>query len=104
MKNAKHVEIPAQARTELHDLLGLTGCEVSVNTLQANAKAPFLHHHQQNEELYLVISGSGEIVVDGEAIALKQNAAVKVEPAGVRAVNAGPQGMTYIVFKLRPIL
>ena len=54
------------ARTELHDELGLTGCEVSVNDLPAGAAVPFVHAHRQNEELYGILSGAGEIWLDGE--------------------------------------
>ena len=59
------------ARTELHDELGLTGCEVSVNDLPAGAAVPFVHAHRQNEELYGILSGAGEIWLDGEVIALR---------------------------------
>ena len=41
-------------RGELHDLLNLTGAEVSCNTLPAGASVPFVHHHTQNEEVYLI--------------------------------------------------
>lgn len=48
------------ARQELHDALGLTGCEVSVNTLPAGAGIPFVHAHTKNEEVYGVLAGSLE--------------------------------------------
>ena len=54
------------ARTELHDRLGLTGAEISVNTLDAGASIPFVHAHKANEEIYFVLSGSGKAVVDGD--------------------------------------
>ena len=37
------------ARTELHDKLGLTGAEISVNTLPAGASVPFVHAHKAND-------------------------------------------------------
>ena len=54
------------ARQELHDALGLTGCEVSVNTLPAGAGIPFVHAHTKNEEVYGVLAGSGELWLGGE--------------------------------------
>lgn len=69
-KNYTLVHASGDARTELHDELGLTGCEVSVNQLPAGAAVPFVHAHQQNEELYGILSGAGEIWLDGEVIAL----------------------------------
>ena len=32
-------------RTELHDVLGLTGAEISINNLPAGAGVPFVHTH-----------------------------------------------------------
>ena len=69
------------ARTELHDELGLTGCEVSVNDLPAGAAVPFVHAHRQNEELYGILSGAGEIWLDGEVIALRAGDWLRVAPA-----------------------
>jgi uncharacterized cupin superfamily protein len=39
-------------RTELHDVLGLTGAEISINNLPAGAGVPFVHSHKKNEEIY----------------------------------------------------
>lgn len=39
--------------------LGLTGCEVSLNLLPAGKGMPFVHAHKKNEELYIVLAGSG---------------------------------------------
>ena len=33
-------------RTELHETLGLTGCEASYNVLPAGAAIPFVHAHK----------------------------------------------------------
>ena len=32
-------------RTELHDVLGLTGAEISINNLPAGVGVPFVHSH-----------------------------------------------------------
>ena len=39
-----HIDMKGN-RSELHDLLNLTGAEVSCNTLPAGASVPFVHHH-----------------------------------------------------------
>ena len=66
MANFNKVSVRPEARTELHDLLGLTGAEVSVNHLPAGAGVPFVHSHRKNEEIYAILSGSGKAVIDGE--------------------------------------
>ena len=52
MENFKMVEVKDAPRVELHNLLGLTGCEISINELPAKAAVPFVHAHKQNEEVY----------------------------------------------------
>ena len=48
MKQYTKITLGADSRTELHDKLGLTGAEVSINTLPAGAGVPFVHAHKQN--------------------------------------------------------
>ena len=62
----------AEGRSELHELLHLTGAEISCNTLPAGVSIPFVHAHTENEEIYLVLDGSGWLYVDGEEVAIRQ--------------------------------
>jgi quercetin dioxygenase-like cupin family protein len=54
------------------------------------------HRHREQEEAYLVISGSGEMMLDGDVIELGQWDLVRVAPTTVRAFAAGPDGMEII--------
>ena len=54
MKKYTKVNVGNEPRTELHDLLGLTGAEISFNNLPAGAGVPFIHSHKNNEEIYIV--------------------------------------------------
>jgi quercetin dioxygenase-like cupin family protein len=54
------------------------------------------HKHREQEEAYLVVSGSGEMLVDGEVLQLRQWDLVRVEPDVVRAFAAGPNGMEIV--------
>ncbi|MBR4606416.1 MAG: cupin domain-containing protein [Lachnospiraceae bacterium] len=89
------------ARTELHDALGLTGCEMSVNTMPADAETPFIHCHDQNEELYMVLSGSGRVWLDGDVTAIREGDCFKVEPPVRRCLKAGPEGLRYVCIQAR---
>ena len=51
MKNYDKTTIGNEGRVELHEALGLTGAEVSINQLPAGAGVPFVHSHKQNEEI-----------------------------------------------------
>ncbi|MFY4724980.1 cupin domain-containing protein [Campylobacter jejuni] len=69
-----------QTRIELKEKLDLTGCEVSFNKLQANTCVPFIHHHKQNEELFIILEGQGELVLDGEKILVNKGDVIRVKP------------------------
>lgn len=89
MKNAKlqHVDMTA-SRTELHELLSLTGTEVSINNLPAGVSIPFVHAHTNNEELYIVLSGKGSFFVDGEEFLISEGDCLQVDPKGERCLKA----------------
>ena len=54
------------------------------------------HRHREQEEAYLVIGGSGELLLDGEVIELGQWDLVRVAPSVLRAFAAGPDGLEVI--------
>lgn len=84
MKNFSKVNVAADARTELHDKLSLTGAEISINNLPAGAGVPFVHSHKKNEEIYAVLSGKGKAIIDGETVALTAGDWLRVAPAAKR--------------------
>jgi quercetin dioxygenase-like cupin family protein len=59
-------------------------------------RSPMGHRHREQEEAYVVVAGSGRALVDGDVVELKQWDAVRVAPEGVRAFEAGPDGMDVI--------
>jgi len=88
MSNFSKTTVKEGARTELHDLLSLTGAEISVNELPAGAGVPFVHSHKKNEEIYAVLSGRGKAVIDGEAVPLSAGDWIRVAPAAKRQFSA----------------
>ena len=88
MNNFTKVSVAQDARTELHDKLSLTGAEISVNNLPAGAGVPFVHSHKKNEEIYIILSGQGKAVIDGETVELHAGDFVRV-PAAKRQFFAG---------------
>lgn len=84
MANYNKISIKEDARAELHDTLGLTGAEISVNMLPAGVGVPFVHAHKQNEEIYAILDGKGYAVIGGEKITLSAGDFVRVSPAAKR--------------------
>ena len=59
-------------------------------------RSPVGHRHGEQEEAYVVVSGSGRIVVDGEVLELREWDVVRVAPEVVRAFESGPDGLEFI--------
>jgi mannose-6-phosphate isomerase-like protein (cupin superfamily) len=76
--------------------LGLTGCEVSLNRLPAGNGMPFVHSHKKNEELYIVLKGSGIFYMDGEEFPVQEGSLIRVAPDGERAWKAGDEDLYFI--------
>ena len=51
------------------------------------------HSHKEQEEVYVVLSGSGRVKVDDELVDLRPWDVVRVAPATVRGFAAGSDGL-----------
>ncbi|MFT3864872.1 MAG: cupin domain-containing protein [Solirubrobacterales bacterium] len=69
---------------------------VSLFKYAPNMVATDGHHHKEQEEAYVVISGSGRIKLDDAVVALKPFDVVRVAPHVVRGFEAGPEGLEVI--------
>ena len=102
MKNYVKTNIGNEGRVELHETLGLTGAEISINQLPAGAGVPFVHSHKQNEEIYGILSGKGSVVLDGETVQLTAGDWLKVAPAAKRQFSAAADtGMTFVCIQVK---
>ncbi len=102
MKNFDKVNVKQEARIELHDLLGLTGAEISINTLPAGASVPFVHSHKQNEEIYAVLEGKGTAEINGEKIEVSEGDWLRISPNAKRRFFASPDAaLKYICIQVK---
>ncbi|MDE7070389.1 MAG: cupin domain-containing protein [Clostridia bacterium] len=102
MNNFKKINLTNEARQELHDQLGLTGAEISVNSLPAGTSIPFVHSHKQNEEIYAILEGEGSVVIDGENICIKAGDWVRISPSAKRQFFASKQSkLKYICIQVK---
>lgn len=60
------------------DCIGTTGCEISFGTLNPGEAVPFFHSHKENEEVYIVLRGSGDFQVDNTAFPIAEGSIVRV--------------------------
>jgi len=69
---------------------------ISLFRYAANLRSPMAHSHREQEEAYVVVSGSGRILLDDEVQDLRLWDVVRVAPEVVRAFEAGPDGLDVI--------
>ena len=102
MKNYTKVNVGNEPRTELHDLLGLTGAEVSFNNLPAGVGVPFVHSHKNNEEIYIVLEGKGTATLADEMVTLNKGDVLRILPSTKRQFKASDkEGITYICIQVK---
>jgi mannose-6-phosphate isomerase-like protein (cupin superfamily) len=70
----------------------------SYQRLVAGFRQPFGHRHEDQEEIYIVVSGSGKVKLGDEIVDVTQWDAVRVAPQTKRAFEAGPEGLELLVF------
>ena len=71
---------------------------LSLFTLAPNFRIPFGHKHPQQEEVYVLVSGSATIKVEDEIVELQPWDAVRLGKDTMRNMQAGPEGAEYLAF------
>jgi quinol monooxygenase YgiN/mannose-6-phosphate isomerase-like protein (cupin superfamily) len=66
--------------------------------LRPGRRLGWAHRHAVAEETYVATGGSGRIKVDAELLELVPLDAVRVAPASVRELEAGPEGLEVLAF------
>ncbi len=77
--------------------LDCVSCGISYERFAPGWRMPFGHKHKQQEEIYVLVSGSARAKLDDEIIDLEPLTAVRVAPETMRAIEAGPEGAELIV-------
>lgn len=80
------------------DALGLQQSGLTYQRVPPNYRFPYGHTHAVQEEVYVVVRGSGRMKVDDEVVALAEWDAVRVPPGAWRGYEAGPDGLELLVF------
>jgi quercetin dioxygenase-like cupin family protein len=81
----------------LRRALGVTAFGINHFTLAPGMTG--LEHDEtasQQEEVVLVLAGSGELTVDGETVPLVPGTAVRLAPDARRVPTAGPKGLEFV--------
>ena len=78
--------------------LELTQCGLSHYTVTPDARLPFGHTHREQEEVYVVVSGSARMKIGDDVVELGPWDAVRVAPGTWRGFEGGPEGAEVLAF------
>jgi mannose-6-phosphate isomerase-like protein (cupin superfamily) len=82
------------ARTNLE----LEKSGLSYFRVDGGVRMPFGHSHAQQEEVYVILSGSARVAVDDEVLDLGQWDAIRIAPETTHGIEAGPDGAEILAF------
>jgi mannose-6-phosphate isomerase-like protein (cupin superfamily) len=77
--------------------LGLERSGLTYQRVPPDYRFPYGHTHETQEEIYVVVRGSGRMKVDDEIVELAEWDAVRVPPGSWRGYEAGPDGLELLV-------
>ena len=78
--------------------LELENSGLSYFKVAPNYRIPFGHRHEEQEEIYLVVSGSARVKLDDEIVELGAWDALRIPPKVTRGLEAGPDGAEVLAF------
>jgi mannose-6-phosphate isomerase-like protein (cupin superfamily) len=78
-------------------VLGLEQCALTHQRVPPGCRFPYGHTHRSQEEVYVVVRGSGRMKLDDEIVELGEWDAVRVPPGTWRGYEAGPEGLEILV-------
>jgi mannose-6-phosphate isomerase-like protein (cupin superfamily) len=71
---------------------------LSLMKLDPNFRIPFGHKHEHQEEVYVVVRGSGRVKVEEEIVELREWDAIRFDENTMRNMEAGPDGIEFLAF------
>ncbi len=77
--------------------LGLERSALTYQRIPPDYRFPYGHTHRTQEEIFLVVRGSGRMKLDDEIVEVSEWDAVRIPPGTWRGYEAGPEGLELLV-------
>ncbi len=91
-----------QGKLFLRESLQSTSAEISVTSLAPQTQIPILHFHKKNEEIYIIITGRGDFLVDDTSFPISSGSIVRVAPASKRSMrNTSDEPIVYLCIQAK---
>lgn len=86
----------------MKEVLNSSSCEISFGALPKGASVPFFHSHKENEEHYIILSGSGRFQVNDDVFDIAEGSVVRVSTNCDRNLKCTSDvPMTYICIQAK---
>ncbi len=95
--DASELELTNGTIRRIRAALGVRSFGINQFELPPNASG---YEHSESEshqdEVYVIVAGSGKVTVEGDEIELRPGRFVYVSPEETRTMHAGPDGLTWV--------
>jgi mannose-6-phosphate isomerase-like protein (cupin superfamily) len=81
-----------------HEELDAETIGFSYLVIKPGKRMAFAHRHENAEEVYVVVGGSGRVKLDDDAKDVGRLDAIRVAPSVLRTFEAGDEGLELVVF------
>jgi mannose-6-phosphate isomerase-like protein (cupin superfamily) len=78
--------------------LGAETIGLALNFVKPNSRQAFAHRHEQAEEIYVVLSGTGRAKLDEVILEIRPMDAIRIAPPVMRSFEADADGLELLVF------
>jgi mannose-6-phosphate isomerase-like protein (cupin superfamily) len=78
--------------------LQLENSGMSYYKVAPDFRTPFGHRHSEQEEIYVIVSGSARVKLDDEVVDMRQWDAIRIPANVTRALEGGPEGAEVLAF------
>ena len=97
-----HVPMKLKGKFFLKEVLGCNGMEMSLNSIPPGGGLPFFHKHQDNDEVYVVVGGRGQFLVDSRCLDVEEGSVIRMAPSVVRTFrNNSSEPMYFLCIQYR---
>ncbi|QDV49120.1 cupin domain-containing protein [Gimesia fumaroli] len=92
--------IPVRGKYFLKKYLNSEGLEMSINVLPPGAAMPFVHRHQENDEIYFILKGKGQFQAGAEVLNVSEGFFIRLSPEVPRVWrNHSEEPLYYLVIQ-----
>lgn len=82
MHPKRHQEV--KGKVFIGEALKSSSAEISFTVFPPKTEMPFFHQHKNNEEIYVVLKGSGQFQIDDSLFDISEGSVIRVSPEGKR--------------------